>query len=353
MDKKQVAKASTALLAHIEKQAASEENPNKNNLLDDGHIVWLMITTKLVPHQKTLKPTRIPLKHPLLPESAEICLITKDPQREFKDLLAKEGVKVSKVIGISKVKARYKPYEAKRMLATTYDLFLADDRILPLLPPILGKAFYGKKRQPVPVDLTRNVAKEIEKARTSTYLHLTRGTCSAIKIGTTNHTASQITENIMHAIPSIIAKIPNQWSNIQSINLKTSESIALPLYNALPDMQGIDEETVVAKLAREEAARKAEIDAEPTEEDKADLESLMKILFPQKKKRTSTASVDAANKSKKRVKREEAAAAAAAKKSGEVRKIAVGGVKKPADGKPVKVKKSGGRKSGEGADVKL
>jgi ribosome biogenesis protein UTP30 len=47
---------------------------------------------------------------------------------------------------VSKLKARYKPFEAKRQLCASYDLFLADERVLPLLPPILGKTFFMKKK---------------------------------------------------------------------------------------------------------------------------------------------------------------------------------------------------------------
>ena len=47
---------------------------------------------------------------------------------------------VKKVIGISKPKANYESHEAKRNLCSEYDVFLADDRILSILPKLLGKA---------------------------------------------------------------------------------------------------------------------------------------------------------------------------------------------------------------------
>lgn len=84
-------------------------------------------------------------------------------------------------MGVSKLRARTKPYEAKRLLASSYDLFLADDRVITLLPPILGKAFYEKKRHPIPVNLVHsNLQKEIDTARNSTYMHLNRGSCQYV-----------------------------------------------------------------------------------------------------------------------------------------------------------------------------
>ena len=46
--------------------------------------------------------------------------------------------KVAKVIGLSKLKSKYESHEAKRNLCAQYDMFLADDRIIPLLPKLIG-----------------------------------------------------------------------------------------------------------------------------------------------------------------------------------------------------------------------
>lgn len=46
--------------------------------------------------------------------------------------------KVAKVIGLSKLKSKFESHEAKRNLCAQYDLFLADDRVIPLLPKLIG-----------------------------------------------------------------------------------------------------------------------------------------------------------------------------------------------------------------------
>jgi ribosome biogenesis protein UTP30 len=43
------------------------------------------------------------------------------------------------VIGLSKLRTKYESHEAKRQLCGLYDLFLADDRVLPSLPKLIGK----------------------------------------------------------------------------------------------------------------------------------------------------------------------------------------------------------------------
>ena len=84
------------------------------------------------------------------------------------------------------------------MLLKENALFLADERVIPLLPGLLGKAFFKakkyvsynlssptlfnlmeKNRQPIPVCLTRKDLKgELEHAISSTYMHQNQGTCT-------------------------------------------------------------------------------------------------------------------------------------------------------------------------------
>ena len=47
---------------------------------------------------------------------------------------------VSKVIGVSKLRTKYEPFEAKRTLCNSFNLFVADDRVIPSLPKLLGEA---------------------------------------------------------------------------------------------------------------------------------------------------------------------------------------------------------------------
>lgn len=46
---------------------------------------------------------------------------------------------MAKVIGASKLRTKYESHEAKRALCNAYDLFLADERVLPSLSQLLGE----------------------------------------------------------------------------------------------------------------------------------------------------------------------------------------------------------------------
>ena len=53
---------------------------------------------------------------------------------------------MAKVIGVSKLKKTYGTYEVRRKLIASYDLFFADEKIKALLPPLLGKEFFERKK---------------------------------------------------------------------------------------------------------------------------------------------------------------------------------------------------------------
>ncbi len=88
------------------------------------------------------------VKHPIVdPRTAPVCLITKDPQREYKDLIAAQGIKfITRVVDIRHLKGKWKPFEARRLLLKENGLFLADERVVPLLPALLGKIFFQAKK---------------------------------------------------------------------------------------------------------------------------------------------------------------------------------------------------------------
>ncbi|KAF9214775.1 hypothetical protein CPC16_009851 [Podila verticillata] len=262
LDIKQAGKAAKALLGHLEK-----EGQNKNQLLEEDQAIWLIIATKKFSDASKAKPYRIPLKHSIVAPDAEVCLFVKDPQKDYKRLLEEKQVKaVNKVIGVSKLRAKYKPYEAKRQLCASYGMFLADARVVTVLPKLLGKTFFLKKKQPIPVDMTKaDLKKEIARAIGSTYMHQTTGTCTAVKIGLTSMSAAEITANIEAAIPHIIEKIPRKWKNIQAINLKSNESIALPIFNSLPE-EGVTRIDIHGKKSEALAMDEDEEDEEEDDE---------------------------------------------------------------------------------------
>ncbi|ODQ55589.1 ribosomal protein L1, partial [Saitoella complicata NRRL Y-17804] len=202
--------------------------------------VYLNLSTKkFIVDKKKLKPSRIALAHSLYPEGVtSVCLLVKDPQRTYKDLVEEAGLGdlVQRVIGVGKLKAKWKTYEKRRQLRDTHDLFLADDRVVPLLPALLGKVFLEKKRNPVPISLSgaetaEQLKKEIRRATNATYVHLAPGTVTSIKVGTTGMPAEHVAANIEKVVEALVEKyVSGGWKGIRRFDIKTAESASLPVW---------------------------------------------------------------------------------------------------------------------------
>lgn len=277
----QTLKASQALLKHIKssEKEKTKATGKKSLIKDDDDSegdenstsppIWLVLTTKKhIVDQKRLKPSKIPLPHPLNSSAnTTICLITADPQRIYKDLVASPAFpaalskRISKVVGVKKIQNKWTQYEAQRKLYAEHDIFLADDRIVTRLPQLLGKTFYGNTiKRPIPVSIqpalanaegkkitrtegergeTRGVAQPktvaaaIEKAIQCTYVHLSPSTQTSIRVGYSNWSAEKLAENIEAVVEVLVEKfVPKKWRGVKAFHVKGAETAALPIWLA-------------------------------------------------------------------------------------------------------------------------
>lgn len=297
-------KASSALLKHLksaEKEAA-EKAPKKNLLAatddsddeggDNGTPIWLLLTTKKhIIDTTRLKPNKVSVPHPLNTDpSTTICLITANPQRTYKDLIASPAfpselsARITRVIDVTKLKNKYKQYEAQRQLSAEHDLFVADDRIITQLPKILGKTFYkSSSKRPIPVDMQapkarvdgksvarskdnkstiepKKLAQNIEKTIASALVSLSPSTLTSIKVGYAGWSAQKVAENIKAVSDEVIEKyVPQKWRNIKAIHIKGPNSAALPIWLAdelwSDEKQVIDDDTAEQLRLEEEERR--------------------------------------------------------------------------------------------------
>ncbi|KAL7928292.1 ribosomal protein L1 [Trichoderma chlorosporum] len=296
LDSAQTLKASKALLAHIKKASKEQaEASSKRNLLEDDDAesektIWLTLTTKRhISDKARLQPGKIPLPHSLN-ASAEttVCVITADPQRAYKNIVASDDFpaelrkRVTRVIDVTKLKAKYSQYEAQRKLFSEHDVFLGDDRIINRLPKILGKTFYKTTlKRPIPVVLkpkarkvdgkktkpakkegevyaasAADIAKEIEKALASALVSLSPTTNTAVRVGFSDWSAEQLAANVEAVAAALVDKwVPQQWRNVKSIYIKGPETAALPVW--LTDELWLDDKDVIADAEGEAKALKA------------------------------------------------------------------------------------------------
>jgi ribosome biogenesis protein UTP30 len=227
--------------------------------------------------------------------TSTICLITADPQRPFKDAIANPSFpadlrsRITRVISLSKLRLKYKSYESKRQLSNEHDIFLADDRVVALLPNILGNAFYksGIKR-PITVKIAaederkskekegnkmksrriaavsdhsvaspKRLADEITKTLSTALVHLSPSTCTSVRVGKTSWDATKVAENIEAVVAGLIAKfVPKGWRGVRAIHVKGPETAALPLW--LADELWLDEGDILDDASPRDEAKAIE-----------------------------------------------------------------------------------------------
>ncbi|KAG4436298.1 hypothetical protein IFR05_008238 [Cadophora sp. M221] len=306
LDSAQTLKASKALLAHIKtsekasttasgKQSLLKDTEEEQDEADESTPIWLSLTTKThIIKDKKFKPLRLTVPHALnTSATTTICLITADPQRTYKDLIQDPSFppalaqRITKVVGVSKLKKKYNQYEGQRKLFAEHDIFLADDRIVTQLTKLLGKTFYkGTTKRPIPVDIAepapkvdgkrvsrakptgegkgegptggrgagsaKAVAGEIERAIKSAVVSLTPSTQTSVRVGYASWDAEKLAANIEAvALGLIEGHVPKKWRGVRSLHVKGPETAALPIW--LAEELWVDEKDV---LGEEEARSK-------------------------------------------------------------------------------------------------
>ena len=203
----------------------------------------LQISGIKVPRETERQTIRMCLPHSPLAPRPDICLFVKDLQkglkvdhedtiRHFTDLLSEKGIKgVTQIISLRELKVEYKQFEAKTQLSNKFDLFLADDRIIRLLPKFLGKPFYSRKKLPLQINLqAKDLSKEMARCLNTTQLPMKHtGSCSMVNVGTTNTGETELIENIKCVVETLTTKYPGGMKNIRSISIYSGTS-SLPIY---------------------------------------------------------------------------------------------------------------------------
>jgi ribosome biogenesis protein UTP30 len=296
-----VSRAVDALATHL-----SSENEKLSLLLERDEFVDLVIGLKRVPTEGTGRASPIALLE--LPNSiwrdSSVCVLVGDDRatkkrmernkesdvdesdsdddgyddgarrrkvpdyvakRPLKEVLAELGIEqIKKVLTFDKLRTDYKQYEFKRQLCASYDLFLADTRLVSMLAEPLGQAFFRHKKVPVPVLLHKGDERDgIELALNSTPLFVGgNGVCVRLHVARANFDATQIVDNIMATLQRLPLCFPRGWDAFQSLSLCTAtpNSPSLPFFCQLPDPPAVEallEEQRTKFIEQRKAERKA------------------------------------------------------------------------------------------------
>ncbi|CDJ39359.1 hypothetical protein, conserved [Eimeria tenella] len=228
-------KAVKALCRHVQKLQEKEEVPDLL-AMNSGPTVSLMFSTQNIPVKQRIYPHLIELPHSPLASNSEVCLIVRDPQRKWKDLVASlpSLSSVSKVISYKKLPKKFPQFADRRALCAAYDLFVVDTRVKEKTYNSLGKVFFAANKLPLPIRVgSTTLEREVGRALRSTALVIKRGPSLAIRIGRALSNPDHLYENAVAAIKGVadFFQMNHQWKNtITTIHIQATDTPALPIY---------------------------------------------------------------------------------------------------------------------------
>jgi ribosome biogenesis protein UTP30 len=170
-----------------------------------------------------MRPQPIAVPHTLNEAGAEVCLIVAKNRKAYTEMIAAGSVPrcVRKVLDVAKLRAQFHTFESRRKLVNSYDLFVCDRRVAALMPSLLGREFFKKKKTPVPIKVTGGAAgPEIARAASATYVRLRIGNATTVKAAKLSWPQPHIVDNVL-AVAQGIAELTNlgktekgPWHNI-------------------------------------------------------------------------------------------------------------------------------------------
>lgn len=99
---------------------------------------------------------------------------------------------------------------------------------------LLGKTFSNHK-QPIPVAYIspEKLSLTLTAAVSATYMKM-KGKTISIRIGLTSMSPEDVIANALQGLEAACLLFDNAWDNVRCINLATSNSPSLPIYNKIP-----------------------------------------------------------------------------------------------------------------------
>ena len=110
----------------------------------------------------------------------------------------------------------------QREVAKTYDFFIAEAPLMPLVGRVLGGTLGPKGRMPTPVPPTVDISGIIKRNRRTVKVRLRGQPVLQCRVGMEDMADKEIAENIHAVIGRVEGKLKRGIKNIRSINLKTA-----------------------------------------------------------------------------------------------------------------------------------
>ena len=166
-----------------------EKEGQARSLLGNHEPIQVQFGLEHVPGNSSRKVVRIDIPHSLCQtgeDDADVCLIVKEESKpwiqEMVEKYSEQMGCVKKVLTLESLRKKHASFQQRRELLKKYDIFMADDRILPMLTSTLGKDFVKENKLPFPLVITRKAALPFAIQRNLSATFMTTSTGSSIMI---------------------------------------------------------------------------------------------------------------------------------------------------------------------------
>lgn len=110
----------------------------------------------------------------------------------------------------------------QKTLADTYESFIAEAPLMPVVGKVLGAVLGPKGRMPTPVPPSVNIADAIAKQRKTILVRTRNQPVLQCRIGTEDMSDEQIAENIQTVLRRLEGKLKKGLKNVRSLVIKTA-----------------------------------------------------------------------------------------------------------------------------------
>ena len=110
----------------------------------------------------------------------------------------------------------------QKQIAESYDFFIAEAPMMPVVGRVFGATLGPKGKMPTPLPPTSDIASQIEKHRKIVLVRLRGQPVLQSSVGTENMPDDQIAENVQAILRRIEGKLKRGAKNIRSVYLKAT-----------------------------------------------------------------------------------------------------------------------------------
>jgi len=136
--------------------------------------------------------------------------------------LKAKNAKADKVIDDDELTRIAANKRESRKLINSFDFFLADTKLMPVVGKVLGQLMGPRGKMPTPVPFNAPIDSFLERFRSSVRVRVKNSLSMACKIGDESMEDAELASNAHAVLSGVEKKLPNGDKNIRKVLIKTT-----------------------------------------------------------------------------------------------------------------------------------